>query len=115
MLVRSHCAPTVGSIVAKHHITKIDRSPCQTYAPAAHAVLRSIAPLNDDPVNSGSASKRKFFAAACHQYMARIVGLRLRVTNVATQNHLVILPVALPQLSLRSGKTANYLYPIAKQ
>src|SRR5690554_6668998 len=115
MFVRSHCAPTVGSIVAKHHITKIDRSPCQTYAPAAHAVLRSIAPLNDDTVNSGSASKREFFAAACHQYMAGVVGLRFRVTNVATQNHRISLAVALIQFRLRSGKTANYLYPVTKQ
>src|SRR5690554_315854 len=115
MFVRSHCAPTEGCIVAKHHITKIDPSPCQTYAPAAHAVLRSIAPLNDDPVNSGSAGKREFFAAACHQYMARIVGVRLSITNVATQNHRISLPVALIQFRLRSGKTANYLYPVTKQ
>src|SRR5690554_723210 len=115
MLVRSHCASTVGGIVTKHHITKIDRSPCQTYAPAAHAVLRGITFFNDDPVNSGSASKRKFFAAACHQYMARIIGLRLSTANVATQNHRISLPVALIQFRLRSGKTANYLYPVAKQ
>src|SRR5690554_1970024 len=115
MFVRSHCAPTEGCIVAKHHITKIDPSPCQTYAPAAHAVLRSIAPLNDDPVNSGSASKREFFATACHQYMAGIVGLRFIITNVATQNHPISLPVPLIQPRLRSGKPANYLYPLAKQ
>src|SRR5690554_6376468 len=115
MFVRSHCAPTVGSIVAKHHITKIDRSPCQTYAPAAHAVLRGIASLNADRVNSGIASKREFFAATCHQYMADVVGLRHRVTNVATQNHRISLSVALIPFLLRSGKTANYLYPVTKQ
>src|SRR5690554_8218495 len=115
MFVRSHCAPTEGCIVAKHHITKIDPSPCQTYAPAAHAVLRSIAPLNDDPVNSGSASKREFFATACHQYMAGIVGLRFSITNVATQNHRLSLPVALIQFLLRSGTTGNDLYHIATQ